>query len=133
MIKVSLIVEPFSQFIDVFIGTDLNKTEVYINNNQEPESELVLDTSYINSTNGTFYVLNTKTGPYRFICLNEFSQKNIKDLQGFIHELYHAICDIIKQVGIKTKDPYDELTAYLLDCLLGKFLTKMKNKSYEIL
>lgn len=133
MIKVELLVEPFGQYIDIFIGKDINKIETYVNKNYELSEELSLDESYIESTNGTFYTLDTKSASYRFICLNKFSQKNINDLQSFIHELYHAIKQIITQVEVKTSDPYDELTAYLLDCLLGKFLTKMKTKSYEIL
>ena len=133
MIKVKLVVEPFDQIIDVFVGKDIDKIEKYVNKTCNPTEELILDASYVDSTAGTFYILETNKGPYRFICLNEFSQKNIQNLQNFIHELYHAIHHIIKQVEVKTSDSHDELTAYLLDCLLGKFLTKMKNKSYKVL
>ena len=133
MIKVRLIAEPFDQIIDVYIGTDIKAIEKHVNKMNKPEEELVLDSSYTNSTAGTFYILNTKSGPYRFICLNKFSQENIQDLQNFIHELYHAIHHILKYVEVKTIDSYDELTAYLLDNLLGKFLTKIKRKSFKTL
>lgn len=131
MIKVKLVVEPFGQIIDVFIGKDIEKIETYVNKTYTLDEELVLDSSYINSTRGTFYILETNTGYYRFICLNQFSQNNISDLQNFIHEIYHAIHNVLKQVEVETSDPHDELMAYLLDNVLGKFLTKLKNKSYK--
>ena len=128
MIKVGLTVEPFSQIIDVFIGRDVAKIDEYINNTYELTERLVIDNSV---SDGTFYSIGTKEGIYRFICLEEFSQSNIRSLQNFIHELYHAVHDVLKQVQVKTRDPHDELTAYLLDCMLGKFLTKIRNKTYK--
>ena len=125
---VELEVEPFGQAIDVFIGDDPDKIKTYIDENYDLRERLDIDNDI---TDGTFYFATSDQGIYRFICLKEFSQRSINNLQNFIHEAFHAVHHILKQVQVKTKDPHDELTAYLLDCLLGKFLTKIRNKDYK--
>ena len=131
---VHLNVEPFNQCLDVFINikteSDINKINTYINEQYKPIQDIEIGDD-IFTTAGCFYYFPCKKYIYRCIFLKEFNLKNIDDYSNFIHELYHALYDIINQVEVQTKDKYNELMAYLLDCNLNNFLKAIKEKIYE--
>ena len=133
---IKLIIAPFGLNLDIFVNVisndDLKKVRSYIKREYTPfeDFEFLEEDLYLN---GSYYYFNCKEGIYRCIFLREFKQSSISDLQNFVHELYHALVHILKQVEIKTSDTFDELMAYLLDYNLGKFLNAIKEKDYEII
>jgi len=130
MKRVELIIEPFGQNLDIFLGDDFEKLEKYVTETFEVSK---YNFNREELAEATFNFLDTKFGVYRYIVMKGFSATNPDDVGVFVHELYHAIVHVLKQVEVKTKDPFDELTAYLLDCNVTKFLKAVKEKKFEVL
>ena len=132
--RVGLDVEPFGQVIDVFFNIkntdDLKVINSFIKSKYSPLQDEEIDYEALTLA-GSFYYFPCEEGIYRCIILKNFDLKNIDNCCNFVHELYHAIYHVLDQVEVETSDKFNELTAYLLDCNLGKFLKAIKDKKYE--
>jgi len=132
---VGIDIEPFGQQVNVFFdvkkAADVKRVKTYMEKNYDPIEPIEIDVGDVNNTNGTYYYFACEKGFCRCIVLSQFDLTCIEDIQNIVHELYHCIYHVLEQVEVESSDPFDELTAYMLDCNLGKFLTRIKDKDYE--